>query len=127
MRGELALRHAVGNSRCGTRALTPDDAHLNARTIGALDTGKPLKDTPYVKDVLRAISTISIPKHLIQKHVDQASGVVKDIVSRKQASGIFCDLVFGILCSLVSLVCLCSRSHLPPSVGSLTQIHTWYV
>jgi hypothetical protein len=117
----------------GTRALTPDGARVNARTNGAPGTGKPLKDTPYVKDVLRAISTISIPRHLLQKHVDQASGVVKDIVSRKQASGIFCDL------SLASRVAPSGAKAndsvafafvaglvLPLSVGRLTliQIHT---
>ena len=112
----------------GTRALTPDGARVNARTIGAPGTGKPLKDTPYVKDVLRAISTISIPRHLLQKHVDQASGVVKDIVSRKQASGIICDIVFGILCSLVSLVCLCSRSRFASERRSLdTDTYLRYV
>ncbi len=50
---------------CNTRPHTPPSA---------LAAGKALKDTPYVQDVLRMIANASMPRHLLQEHVDQASG-----------------------------------------------------
>ena len=63
--GAALLLLLVCSDACCTRPHTPPSA---------LAAGKALKDTPYIQDALRVIANISMPRHLLQEHVDQASG-----------------------------------------------------